>query len=91
MSYLMDYGDDWPPRPPRRRMSLLRWLNDGKRRRRPGFDRYVIINVLLIVAVGAVCAVVLKATDRPPRQFVVNHSPPAAHATPDVSARSRDR
>jgi hypothetical protein len=80
MSYLMDYGDDWPPRPVRGRRSLLRWLNEGKRRARPGFDRFFWINTVVIVGVAVVCAIAMKLTDRPSPRFVVgNQSPPPAH------------
>lgn len=77
----MDYGHDWPPRPPHSHRSLLRWLNDGKRRRRPGFDRFFWINTAVIVCVGMTCAVTLRLTDRPSPPFVVgNQSRP--HAKP---------
>ena len=75
MSYLMDYGDDWPPHPDRGRRSLLRWLNEGKRRPRPGFDRFFWINTTVIVAVALACAITLRLTDHPSPRFVVgNHS-----------------
>lgn len=74
MSLLMDYGSDWPPRERRR---LLRWLNEGKRRRRPGFDRFFRVNATVIVGVGVICALALRLTDRPSPPLVVgNRSSP---------------
>jgi hypothetical protein len=74
MSHLMDYGTGWPPRPPRRR-SLLRWVADGRRRHRHGFDRWVAINAALIVLVGVIVALALKASDRPPALVFSTTSP----------------
>jgi hypothetical protein len=74
MSHLMDYGHDWPPRTTHARRSLLRWLNEEKRRPRPGFDRFFWINTAVIVGMAVVCAIVLRLTDRPsPRLVVGNH------------------
>lgn len=84
MSYLMDYGDDWPPRPPRRRWSLWRWLNAAKGRRRPGFDRWTAINAAAILGVLLIVGAVLKLNDHEQvLRFDSDHHPaPHVASTP---------
>lgn len=93
MSYLMDYGPDWPPPPRRGRRSLRRWLNAPKRQRRAGFDRWFWINASLMVGVVVVCALVLKATDQRIPQTRVTFATPTPHPTttarPNPTSSSR--